>query len=92
MCHLIIIESYLYYLGEDKTTESMRRNSLFSTTFSKDVIKIRADVLKSIPLTTSSETSTTKPPFTTSASISSTDSGKSKTMLTIICACLKILV
>ena len=55
----------------------MRRNSLFSTTFSKDVIKIRADVLKSIPLNTSSETPTSKPILTTSASISSTDSGKS---------------
>ena len=55
----------------------MRRNSLFSTTFSKDVIKIRADVLKSIPLNTNSETSTSKPVLTTSASISSTDSVKS---------------
>ena len=55
----------------------MRRNSLFSTTFSKDVIKIRADVLKSIPLNTSSETPTSKPILTTSASISSTDSVKS---------------
>ena len=55
----------------------MRRNSLFSTTFSKDVIKIRADVLKSIPLNTNSETSTSKPILTTSASISSTDSVKS---------------
>ena len=56
----------------------MRRNSLFSTTFSKDVIKIRADVLKSIPLNTNSETpNTSKPILTTSASISSTDSVKS---------------
>ena len=88
--HIDLLLTYVYLLlnlGEDYTKTEVRKNmkdiqrknSLFSTTFSKDVIKIRADVLKSIPLTTSSETtsSTVKPMLTTSASISSTDSGKS---------------
>ncbi len=54
-----------------------RSSSFVATTFSKDVVKIRPDLLKSIPLTTGCHSGQTITNTYTSASISSSDSGKS---------------
>ena len=63
--------------GVEYTNRESRSSSFVEAMFSRDAVKIRPDVLKNIPLTTSPKTVLTISKTYTSASISSSDSVKS---------------
>lgn len=61
----------------EQHNKERRSSSFVEAMFSRDAVKIRADILKNIPLTAPSSTPNTISKTCTSASISSTDSVKS---------------